>query len=294
MSARTLLRAALLASAAAVAAPRTARAQVRASEVGSVSQTVDGTTITIEYSRPVARGRENLFGDVVRWGETWTPGANWATTLEASRDVHLNGHRLPKGKYAVWMVPRRDSAWTVVLHRDARRFHTRRPGRDDEQLRFDVRPEQGAHMETLAWYFPVVGAAGATLRMHWGTTIVPIRVAVEPTRAERLSAGERAAYLGTYEVSSADGAQRWRVEVLEREGHLRARASLPPPPGFDPEFDLIPDREHRFHLGSYRGGSLFDVATESVLDFRVSDGRATGFALHGPRGEVLARGERAN
>ena len=60
--------------------------------------------VTINYARPRARGRSPLFGKVVRWGDTWTPGANWATTLEVSREVRLDGHPIPKGKYSVWFV----------------------------------------------------------------------------------------------------------------------------------------------------------------------------------------------
>lgn len=112
--------------------PSLASAQVMASERGSVSQTVDGTTITIEYSRPVARGR-TPFPDVVRYGRPWTPGANWATTLEVDKDVHINGNPLPKGKYSVWVIPGADE-WTVTFNREARRFHTQKPNERDEQL----------------------------------------------------------------------------------------------------------------------------------------------------------------
>src|SRR5512138_2714895 len=95
-----------------------AHAQGMASEKGAVSQTIDGTTITIEYYRPVAHGR-TPFPDVVHWGRFWTPGANWATTLDVDRPIHLNGNAIPKGKYSVWMIPGADE-WTVVLNRDAR------------------------------------------------------------------------------------------------------------------------------------------------------------------------------
>ncbi|HEX9484759.1 MAG TPA: DUF2911 domain-containing protein, partial [Gemmatimonadaceae bacterium] len=68
-----------------------AHAQIRASEPATFTQTIDGTKITMQYSRPRARGRETLFGssDVVRWNEVWTPGANYATTLEVSKPVKL-------------------------------------------------------------------------------------------------------------------------------------------------------------------------------------------------------------
>ncbi len=72
-----------------VSAPAPVDAQPRGSERGVMTQRVNGTTLTVDYSRPVARGRENLFGGVVHWGEVWTPGANWATTLEVDRPVAL-------------------------------------------------------------------------------------------------------------------------------------------------------------------------------------------------------------
>jgi hypothetical protein len=55
-------------------------------------------------------------------------------------------------------------------------MHTPYPGADADQRRVEVAPEQGAHMETLAYYFPVVLRDEAVLRMHWGTTVIPLRV----------------------------------------------------------------------------------------------------------------------
>src|SRR6478672_8530028 len=79
----------LLAAAIAVAGSSRAGAQM-ASEKGSVTQSVDGTTITIEYYRPVARGR-TPFPDVVHWGRMWTAGANWATTFDVDKPIRVNG-----------------------------------------------------------------------------------------------------------------------------------------------------------------------------------------------------------
>jgi hypothetical protein len=55
-------------------------------------------------------------------------------------------------------------------------FHTPYPGAARDAYRFDVTPEKGAHMESLAIYFPSVVRADAVMRIHWGETIVPIRV----------------------------------------------------------------------------------------------------------------------
>lgn len=61
----------LLGLAALVGAPVPVSAQIRASERAMVSQTIDGTVVAVDYARPRARGRADLFGGVVKWGEVW-------------------------------------------------------------------------------------------------------------------------------------------------------------------------------------------------------------------------------
>ena len=116
-----------------VLVPSVLGAQPRASERGTVTQMVNGTRITIDFSRPVARGRDNLFGGVVHWGELWTPGANWATTLEIDKSIELNGHTVPAGKYSVWMRPQPDT-WTVFLNRDVRLYHDQAVPEDEHRV----------------------------------------------------------------------------------------------------------------------------------------------------------------
>jgi len=54
--------------------PSESAAQTMQSEDGVLKQTISGTEVTIEYSRPSVRGREPLFGGLEKWGHTWTPG----------------------------------------------------------------------------------------------------------------------------------------------------------------------------------------------------------------------------
>jgi DUF2911 family protein len=144
------------------------------SQHGSVSQRVGFTEITIQYNRPVARGRR-LFGHLVPWHRLWHPGADSATTITFSRPVQVEGQPLAAGSYTLWTIP--DSTqWTVIFSRALHVFHTPYPGDSLDVLRVSVTPESGAHMEVLAFYFPIVGADSATIRLHWGTTIVPLRI----------------------------------------------------------------------------------------------------------------------
>lgn len=285
----------LLAVGSALAIASHAGAQAMASEKGSVIQTVDGTTITIEYYRPVARGR-TPFPDVVHWGRMWTPGANWATTLEVDQPIRLNGNPLPKGKYSVWMIPQQDE-WTVILNRDARRFHTQPPASSDEEMRLTVKPATGEHMETLAFYFPVVTRDGATLDLHWGTTVIPLRITVSPSRPPDVSGRERATYIGRYHLTpnGTDGnVPETTLEVTDTGGQLHGRAT-PALWGYDATFDLVPiGHDGEFRLSFYRGGKLFGMEAEGDLAFRGdSAGHATTIELT-QFNRLLAKGSREN
>ena len=146
------------------------------SQAGAVAQRVANTEIGVTYNRPVARGRD-LFGKLVPYEQIWNPGADQATAISFSRNVEIDGQPLPAGKYSIWAIPRPDR-WTMIFSRAADVFHTPYPGEDQDALRIDVRPESGAHMETLSFYFPVVEGKDAVLRLHWGDVIVPVSVRV--------------------------------------------------------------------------------------------------------------------
>ena len=147
------------------------------SQHGTVSQRVSHTNIDIDYNRPVARGRE-LFGALVKWDSVWHPGADSASRIRFDKDIVLQDKALAKGEYSFWLIPRQSAPWTLILSKAAHVFHQPYPGTEHDALRVDIAPEKGTHMETMAFYFPVVGRDSVILRMHWGETILPIRIKV--------------------------------------------------------------------------------------------------------------------
>lgn len=162
----------------ALAARLVAAQDIPLSQHATVSQRVGTTAITIDYNRPVARGRK-LFGDLVPWGRVWQPGANDATTITFSKNVLIEGKPLAAGSYTLWSIP--DSTrWTFIFSNALHVWHIPYPGESHDVLRVQVTPEHGDHMEVLAYYFPVVGPDTATLRFHWGTTIAPIKIRTTP------------------------------------------------------------------------------------------------------------------
>lgn len=161
------------------AAPGATAQQIPFSQRAGVWQMVGSTQITIQYSRPTARGRR-LFGGVVRWGRIWNPGADSATTVAVSTPIRVEGQGLPAGTYSLWVLPDSTQAWTITFSRAGQVMHTPYPGEGHDQLRVSVSPTAAAHMETLAFYFPLVAGPAATLHLHWGTTVIPLRFEVDP------------------------------------------------------------------------------------------------------------------
>ena len=145
------------------------------SQRGSVTQNVAFTEISVSYGRPVARGRD-LFGALVPWDRIWHPGADSATRIRFTQDVVIEGRPINAGEYSLWLIPRQNAPWTLILSRAARVFHLPYPGAERDALRIEVTPEQASHMESFAIYFPMVLRDEAVMRLHWGTTALPVRI----------------------------------------------------------------------------------------------------------------------
>ena len=100
------------------AAAWTAFAQSSPPERTSV--TINGKTIRINYSAPSVRGRK-IFGPggLVSHDPTypvWRAGANDATALHTDADLDINGLRVPKGDYTLWVLPEANR-WTLIVNK---------------------------------------------------------------------------------------------------------------------------------------------------------------------------------
>ena len=259
-----------------------AAAQIRASERGSVSQTVDGTVITVDYGRAQARGRDSLFGKVVTRDEIWTPGANQATTFEVTRDVTVGGKALPAGKYSVWMSSDPTAEWTLYFHKNAALFHTQHPKPADMMLAVPVpHTTMGEYIEVLTFDFPTITPTGTQLRLRWGSTTVPLEIGVAPSSPRIVMTPEQAApYLGTYGVTFMGPQGRspeMKLVIVNAKGVLRGIVDLP---GADAmEMEYIPTgTANRFLPAFLKNGKVYDVEVTTPTDFTVVNGRATGFA----------------
>ena len=79
----------------------------------TVRATIGGATFTVDYGRPLARGR-TLLGNVITYDRVWRTGANAATQFTTSAPITLAGLEVPAGTYTLWTVPRTDRVDLIV------------------------------------------------------------------------------------------------------------------------------------------------------------------------------------
>lgn len=289
-----------------------AGAQIRASERATVSQTIDGTVMTVDYSRPRMRGRDRVFGDEVHWEEIWTPGANMATTLELSKPVLINGHPVPKGKYSVWIQVNQGD-WVFMLDTVVNRFHTVRPNKDKVMLRFDFRPEERPSMEVLTWWFPEVRSDGAVLAMQWDKYYVPLAIKVESSYSMMVSAEVARPIVGSYEMrwtppppdttappdtthateGGPPGDGPIKIDITYDRGSLWGHVDPSPFPGYD-TIVLLSIRNDWYIPAWWKNGELYDASDEMIMEFKVENGKAAGFDMRMKNDEVIATATRSH
>lgn len=87
----------------------------------SVSASVAGDPIHIEYYAPSAHGRK-IMGGIVPFGEVWCTGANWATKITTENGLKIGDLTLPKGSYSIWTLPG-EKDWMLIINKQTGQFH---------------------------------------------------------------------------------------------------------------------------------------------------------------------------
>ena len=271
-------------------------AQVRASERSMMSQTIDGTVLIVDYARPRVQGRAVLFGKEVAWGEAWTPGANWATTLDVSRNIRIDGHEIPKGKYSVWLLVK-PGTWTAILDPRFKRYHTEHPDSTAAQIRWTVTPATGTFTEALTWSFPDIRPDGGSLVMQWGTTRVNFDVAVTPSHPLTIARADVERFIGKYAFRWIDEPDtlvaRDTMELYYEGGSLEQR--YPTRPDWYPSIQgalMVRINDEWFIPTFMKNGRVWEMIADMVYEFASEGGRVTGFELYDDKDTRMGSGRK--
>ncbi|MCU0361160.1 MAG: DUF2911 domain-containing protein [Bacteroidia bacterium] len=142
----------------------------------TIKQAFALSDITIDYSRPSAKGRV-VFGDLVPFGKIWRTGANNATKITFGEDVKVEGQDVKAGTYAIYSIPNKDS-WDIMLYKDLNMGgDVSAYKKEDEVLRFVVKPAAlNEKVETFAIQVTDITSNSANVEMVWEKTRVAFKV----------------------------------------------------------------------------------------------------------------------
>lgn len=280
--------------------PAAAQAQLQASEKFTLTQVIDGAEIVIEGARPSVRGR-TIFGDQVPWNRSWTPGARLATTLAVSRDFSLNGVAIPAGKYSVWVVPRQDDRWSLILDPRERLGHGAHPDSTADQHHVSLQARTIPPMETLTWSIGDLMGFRATLGLAWADKAVDMALRITPRFSPLVTAEVAARYVGEYATTPGENPDGPGVRPPTRasgiaitydgrmlhwrwtgEGSERFNPAVP--------YVLIPRNAELFTYGYTRQGELVQEFDSLMFEFTLVDGRATSFEVRSRPADRLLYG----
>jgi len=148
----------------------------RDSQHAKIIQRVGITDITINYHRPLVKGRK-VWGGIVPYGQVWRAGANENTTIEFADPVTVEGKPLAKGIYGLHMLPT-ENEWTIIFSKAAASWGSFTYKEAEDALRVTVKPRAAEMKEALAYEVDDVTPDSAVISLRWEKLAVPFKVEV--------------------------------------------------------------------------------------------------------------------
>jgi hypothetical protein len=164
------------------ALPAQPKAPISPPEKASV--TVNGKEITITYSSPRVRGREDqiftkdgLISHDPHY-PVWRGGANSATTLKTNADLSIGDLSVPKGEYTLFVDISNPDQWTLIVNKQTGEWGLAYNGANDlgrVRMKMSKPPQM---VEDLRWTISDDGGGKGTITLAWEdhAAAVPIRV----------------------------------------------------------------------------------------------------------------------
>ena len=156
----------------------------KASPFSVVEQEVGLSKIRVEYSRPAVRGR-HVFGPqkdgqqgLVPYGRIWRVGANESTKIIVDADMEVMGNQLPKGTYALYAFPEKET-WEIAFHTNTSHWGDGRKNYNPKEDAFRIKAKPQTiphHQENFLIAFDSITHNSAHLNLIWASTQVSIPV----------------------------------------------------------------------------------------------------------------------
>tara|TARA_Y100000385_G_scaffold86032_1_gene88415 strand:+ start:296 stop:1156 length:861 start_codon:yes stop_codon:yes gene_type:complete len=145
------------------------------SPTATITQKVGLSNISVEYSRPGAKGRE-IFGGLVEYNKLWRTGANKATKITFNNDFIFGDSKVKKGSYSLFTTPGKNK-WTVYLNKETELWGE--GDFDKEKIVCKVVAEVKEcedFAESFTIDFEAFKAFSAIMSLKWANTKIDIRL----------------------------------------------------------------------------------------------------------------------
>lgn len=136
----------------------------------SVSGTVAGSNIKIWYGSPSVKGRK-IFGGLAPYGKVYRAGANEATIFTTTKNIKVEGKKLPAGTYAFFVIPAEKGEMTVIFNKTAKQWGAFKYDESKDQLRVMVNSKTAPMHERLVYRITKTGFS-----MDWDKISVPVSI----------------------------------------------------------------------------------------------------------------------
>lgn len=123
--------------------------KIIASPRDSVSGKAGGATITINYGSPSVKGRK-IWGGLVPYNQVWRTGANEATTFTTTKDIMVEGKKLPAGEYGFFAIPTA-TTWTLIFNSVPKQWGAFKYDASKDVLRVVVKAKPSTMHERLVY-----------------------------------------------------------------------------------------------------------------------------------------------
>jgi hypothetical protein len=149
----------------------------RTSQHARVMQRIGLTDITIDYHRPLVRGRK-IFGGLQPYGDVWRAGANEITTFAVTDPVRINGAALDAGVYGLHMIPG-ETTWSVIFSKNSTSWGSFTYDPTEDALRVAVTPTTTSNQEVLSYEFDHPTPTTTDVTMRWEKVQLSLTVTVD-------------------------------------------------------------------------------------------------------------------
>lgn len=184
----------------ALAGGATAQGQMPASPAGTAATQVGpkySKWIEVTYSRPILRGRADIFGSGATYGKgllagapIWRAGANVSTRLRTDVPLVIGGKTVPAGEYSVFIEIKGEKDWTFVLSSYGALVNPKEPKPDHLWGAYGYKADKDVvrapmtvsaspvQVDQLTWGFMDVTEQGGRLQISWAKAVAAVAFTV--------------------------------------------------------------------------------------------------------------------